>query len=123
MPTLKQPPEKEATELANRIKEELRRLYIPGHVHGFQYLTYMLLDVIPNPSRLDLITKNLYPDTGNAFGVSAGSVERAIRTAIAICWRSKGRETLDQMACHPLDERPTATEFIDIVADYIRRTR
>lgn len=123
MPTLNQSPEKEKFELENRIRSELRHLHIPGYVHGFRYLTYMLLEVVPDPSRLTLITKNLYPDAGNTFGVSTGSVERDIRTAISICWRSKGRETLAQMACHHLDERPTATEFIDIVADYIRRTR
>lgn len=120
MPTLNQSPGK--AELTNRIKIELRRLHIPGNIHGFNYLTFMLLDVIPNPGRLILITKNLYPDTARAFGVSWFHVERSVRTAVSISWNRGGRETLDQMACHHLDERPTTAQFLDIVADYIRRT-
>ncbi len=123
MPTLDQLPEKEKTELINRIRSELLRLHIPGNVRGFDYLTHALLEVVPNPRQIMLITKNLYPYIARVFGVSCASVERANRTAISICWKSRGREVLDQMACHHLAERPTAAEFIVIVADYIRRTR
>lgn len=120
MPTLNQSAEK--AELANRVKSELRRLHIPGTVRGFNYLLHILLEVIPDPSQLILVTKSLYPSTARAFGVTSSSVERSIRTAISICWRSRGREVLDQMALHPLSDRPTAMQFIDIVSDHIRRT-
>ena len=120
MPILNQSPGK--ADLTNRIKIELRRLRIPGSIRGFDYLIYILLEVIPDPGRLMLTTKSLYPDTARAFGVSWSRVERSVRTAVSISWDRGGRETLDQMACHHLDERPTATQFIDIVADYIRRT-
>lgn len=93
------------------------------HLRGYYYLTYIFLQVVPDPSQLLLVTKNLYPETGRAFSIPSSRVERAVRTAVARSWEHGGRETLDQMAdCH-LTERPTNTEFIGIVADYIRRTR
>lgn len=115
-------PDEEATKLANRIRTELRRLCISGHLRGYHYLVYMLLQVVLDPNRLMLITKSLYPDTGYHFGVSAASVERGTRTSISNCWNRGGRDALDQMACRHLIEYPTVSEFIDIVADYIRRT-
>lgn len=122
MPTLNQSAGKEKIELADRIKSELRRLHIPGTVLGFNYLLYILLEVVPDPGRLTLITKNLYPRTARTFGVTSSSVERDIRTAISICWKSGGRDVLDQMALHHLSSRPTAMQFIDIVSDHMRRT-
>lgn len=109
-------------ELARRISEELHRLGIRNTLHGYNYLAYMLMQVVPDPKQLDLITKNLYPKAGNNFGVSKESIERAARTAISTCWKGPGRYVLIQMAYHSLDNRPTVSEFLDIVADYIRRT-
>lgn len=115
-------PNEETAALTNRIKKELRRLCISGHLRGYHYLTYMLLQVVRDPDRLMMITRSLYPDTGRCFGVSAANVERSSRTCITTCWNRGGRSALDQMAFHHLTECPTASEFIDIVADYIRRT-
>lgn len=115
-------PDKENNKLTNRIREELRRLCLPGHLRGYNYLAYMLFQVIPNPDRLMMVTKDLYPDTGRRFAVSAASVERSVRSSVSKCWSSEGRDVLDQMACRHLSECPTSSEFIDIVADYIRRT-
>lgn len=112
----------ERNELSARIGQELRRLRILSHLRGYYYLAYILLQVVPDPGQLILITKNLYPNTGRAFSVPSSRVERAVRTAVANSWERGGREALDQMAdCH-LTERPTNTEFIGTVADYIRRT-
>ena len=111
------------TALTDRITLELRRLCIPGCLRGFKYLAYMLAQAVPDQNRLVLITKNLYPDTGRSFGVSAASLERAVRTAISSGWKRGGRSVLEEMACCSLSTRPTASQFLDIVADYIRRTR
>lgn len=109
-------------ELARRVSEALRSLGIGNTLHGYKYLAYMLMQVVPDPKQLDLITKSLYPRTGSNFGVSKESIERAARTAINTCWKGPGRYMLIQMAYYNLDNRPTVSEFLDIVADYIRRT-
>ena len=109
-------------ELARRVLEELHRLGIRSTLRGHKYLAYMLMQVVSDPKQLDLVTKNLYPKTGSIFGVSMESTERAARTAISICWGGLGRYFLIQMACSSLDKRPTVSEFLSIVGDYIRRT-
>lgn len=108
--------------LPDRVTQELRRLCIPMYLKGFSYLAYMLNQVVPDRNQLDLITKNLYPNTGQCFGVPAVRVERNIRTAICAGWKRGGRTALEEMAGCPLGKQPTALEFLSIVADYIRRT-
>lgn len=116
------PEQMDQTELARRVSGELRHLGIGSTLLGYHYLAYMLMQIVSDPKQLDLITKNLYPMTANNFGVARGSVERDARTAVSICWKGPGRSALIQMAFHNLDKRPTVSEFLDIVADYIRRT-
>jgi hypothetical protein len=117
------PPDRDQQNLlSDRIRAELRRMHIPAHLRGYYYLTHILLQVVPNTGIPLFMTKNLYPDAGRTFGVSASSVERAIRTSISNCWNGKGRDALEQMADYRLPQRPTSSQFIYIMADYIRRT-
>lgn len=108
--------------LSARVALELRRLRIPGHLRGSGYLTYMLAQVIPDPDRLQLITKNLYPETGLCFSTTVSCVERNARHAVHSSWNNGGRGVLEQMADAPLERCPTVSEFLHIVSDYIRRT-
>lgn len=108
--------------LTTRINEVLRRLGITGNLRGFYYLVLAIEETVPNPFRIQMITKDLYVDIARYYRVSPASVERAVRTAVNICWSRGKKETLDQMACCHLTERPSPASFIDILADYIRRT-
>ena len=108
--------------LANRINETLRCLHITGNLLGFYYLVLSIEETVPNPMRIQLITKDLFVDVARYYEVSPASVDRDVRTAINICWTRGGKEALDEMACCHLIKRPSPSEFIDIVADYIRRT-
>ena len=110
------------THLMNRINEDLRRLGIAGNLRGFYYLVLAIEETIPNPFRIQLITKDLYVDIARYYQVTPASVERAVRVAVNICWVRGERETLDQIACRHLTERPSPAQFIDLLADYIRRT-
>lgn len=126
MITIQTPPNSpnrdEHSQLSDRIRAELRHVHVPAHLRGYYYLTHILLQVIPNTGAPLSMTKNLYPDAGRTFGVSAPSVERAVRTSISTCWNSEGRGALEQMAGYPLPQRPASSQFIYIMADYIRRT-
>lgn len=108
--------------LTFRVHQELRRLCIGGNLRGFYYLAYAVELTAQDPLRVQLITKNLYPDIARRYGASPGGVERAIRTAISVCWDRGGKGALNQMACYHLIQRPSSSEFIDILSDYIRRT-
>ena len=102
------------------VEKTLRRLRITGKLLGLRYLVYAVTETVKDPNRTQLITKDLYPDIARIFHTEAKRVERAIRSAVEVCWNSAGRYELAQMAGYRLDKRPTNTEFIDLVAAYIR---
>ena len=97
----------------------LRSLHIPGTINGLAYLAYAVSETVKDPQRTALITKDLYREVARAYGTTASCVERAMRWAIGISWKT-ARNELDQMAGYHLIKRPTNREFIDFVAFYIR---
>lgn len=99
----------------------LRGLGVTGRLVGFRYTIFMVERVVENPDQILLITKRLYPDTGRRFGVSAGSVERAVRNLIRFCWDWTDHSYLEQIAGTPLQRAPTNSDFIDMLAGYLRR--
>jgi hypothetical protein len=99
----------------------LRSLGATGNLKGFHYAVYMIQQVEQDPSTAMLITKRLYLETAKHFGVSAGSVERNLRTVIRVCWTQPDRELLEQLAGRHLYDEPTNSEFLDMVAAFLRR--
>lgn len=99
----------------------LRCLGVTGRLVGFRYTIYMVECVCNEPEQIQLITKRLYPDTARLFKVSAASVERNLRTVVRTCWRQPDHSFLDQIAGVTLYRQPTNTEFIDMLASFLRR--
>lgn len=122
MPIMYEPvPEWLQDSLPDRVDRALRSLHITGKLDGLRYLVYAVSATVRDPDSTRYITKDLYPEIGKHFGVTAAAAERAMRTAIQAGWDRGGRETLDKMAGFHLTERPTNSEFLDIVAAYIAR--
>ena len=116
-------------EEANNMKEKftaeqlLRRLGVTGRLEGFRSTISLVEQVAEDPAALQLITKRLYPDTARQFGITPSALERSVRTLIRFCWEREDHAFLDRMAgCH-VEQRPSNTEFIDILANYIRQGR
>lgn len=101
----------------------LRTLGATGKFKGFFYSAHMIRLAEQDPMVTTLITKRLYPDTAKRFGVSAGAVERNLRTVIHVCWKRADREFLDEVAGVHLSRRPTNSEFLDMTAAYLRRQK
>lgn len=101
----------------------LRCLGVSGKLTGFPYAVYMIERVITEPSCIQLITKKLYPETAKKFGVSMVSVERTTRTLIKACWKNENHDFLDYIAGNHLEQCPTNSEFLDLVASYLRAMR
>lgn len=99
----------------------LRCLGVTGRLVGFRYTIYMVECVCNEPEQIQLITKRLYPDTARLFKVSAASVERNLRTVVRTCWRQPDHSFLDHVAGVTLYRQPTNTEFIDMLAGFLRR--
>lgn len=101
------------------LKRLLNRLAIPPTYLGHSYTLEAVSIVLQKEAALTALTKELYPEVAQKFGVSAHSVERALRTAVDQCWTNGGRELLEDIAGRRLKLKPTVGEFIAILADYM----
>ena len=99
----------------------LRCLGATGKLKGFSYAIYMIETVKKEPDTTTLITKRLYPEAAKHFGVSAGSIERNLRTLIRTCWNRPDRNFMEEVAGASLYQQPTNGEFLDMTAAYLRR--
>lgn len=59
---------------------------IPPHVRGFTYLHACIKACVLDVSKLEYVSKNLYPAVAKTFNTTGQSVERAIRHAIDAAW-------------------------------------
>jgi hypothetical protein len=98
----------------------LRMLGASGTLVGFRYAVYMINRVLDDEDMLLLITKRLYPETAKQYGVKASSVERGLRTLIAMCWKRSNAPMFEIIAGRPVDFMPTNSEFLDMVSSYLR---
>ncbi len=93
---------------------------IPPHIKGYQYLREGIKMAVENPSIINSVTKELYPEIGKKFATTASKVERAIRHAIEVAW-NRGRvdaiNAIFGVRVYIGSERPTNSEFIALVAD------
>lgn len=99
----------------------LRSLGATGNLKGFQYAIYMIELVKREPTATTLVTKYLYPAAAEHFGVSAGSVERNMRTLVRACWSRSDRAFLDEVAGAHLPCQPSNGMFLDMTAAFLRR--
>ena len=100
----------------------LRLLGVSGKLSGFYFAVYMLEQVQKKPEHVLLITKRLYRQTAQRFNTTTSCVERNLRTLVQACWRQPDHSMLDQIAGCPLSQPPTNTQFIDMLASYLRKS-
>ncbi len=110
--------------LSNGIQPEdiarlLRSVGASGRLVGFNYLVYIVYNILQKPDEHYWITKCAYPDTAKYFHVRPASVEHAIRTVIGACWERNDHSDLDRVAGIKLENMPTNSEFIDILVAYL----
>lgn len=98
----------------------LRCLGASGKLAGFPCAAYMVEQVREDPERIRLITKRLYRETARKFRISPSSVERDLRTLIRSCWEQPDRSFLEHVAGRALSKPPTNSEFIDMLAAFLR---
>lgn len=82
---------------------------------GFFYASYAAALCTQQQERLLMVTKWLYPEVAKQYGTNWKAVERNIRTVIAIVWE-RNSARLEQLACHPLPEKPSAAQFLSILS-------
>lgn len=107
----------------SNISKILIDLGIPPHINGYMYLRSAIAIVVKNPVMINLITKNLYVTLSKEFNSSAACIERSIRHAIERSWCSGNAQAINRYFSSSIafkHRRPTNSEFIAIIAEYIR---
>lgn len=98
----------------------LRALGVTGKLLGFKYTLYMVDHLMESEAGVQRVTKSLYPETARHFGVTASSVERALRTLIHVSWERTDHSFLEHIAGTPLSRIPTNSEFLDMLVAFLK---
>lgn len=93
------------------------RLGIPSNYIGFYYITFAIYLSIQDISRLEFITKLLYPDIAKFFNTNWGCIEHNIRTIIKVIW-NKNPDCFEKIADKHFISRPTSSEFVSYLTYY-----
>ena len=98
----------------------LYRLGVTANYTGYYYITYAIELAAIDPSHLIFVTKDLYPNVAAHFSSTPSRVERNIRHTANVAWQTNPR-LLQELAGHPMTQRPCASQFIAILAaEYTR---
>lgn len=106
------------TAIDSSIYELLGRFGISAKYVGFFHMAYAVQLCIEDPWRLTMVTKVLYREVARQYKTTYACVERDIRTATAVAWKNN-RPLLETIAKCPMNDKPTASEFIAILAAYL----
>lgn len=98
-------------------------LGIPAHLKGYQYLRTAITMCVEDMELIGSVTKLLYPELAKQYMTTVQKIERAIRNAIEVSWERGNRELFEKLFGYSNSvehNRPTNSEYIASVADYIR---
>ena len=110
-------------ELEQAISGFMLELGIPAHLRGYQYLRSAVEMCTKDMELVGSVTKLLYPDLATMYKTTDQKIERAIRNAIEVSWERGNSALFEQLFgyCNSNEySRPTNSEYIATVADYIR---
>ena len=86
----------------NVIRRELRALGITRRCRCYGRIVMAIQLAVDQEDSLEAVTKEIYWEVGSRCGRKWTAVERNIRTAVQIAWRTNP-ELLREMAGYPLD--------------------
>ena len=110
-------------ELCLLICDYLCRMGVPSHLKGYRYLGSGIEMCAKDISKVEAITKELYPGIARIYSTEASRVERAIRHAIEVAWERGNINEQNEMFGYTINlrkGRPTNSEFIAMLANRIR---
>ena len=96
----------------------IRRLGINSTYKGYFYVAEAIALAMNSQENPIKITKEIYPSLAVKFKTNTLNIEHNIRTVINVCWETN-RDGLNEIAGFPLVNKPTNSEFIDILAYYL----
>lgn len=105
------------------IKQTLKDLGIQQHLLGYDYLAYAIQLCMIKPDKVHNMTTVLYKEVAEHFATTPTRVERAMRNAIGITFRSGVADVHHKIFGNTIQLGtyvPTNSHFIAAVADYLR---
>ena len=105
------------------ISDLMLELGIPAHLKGYQYLRTAIIMCVEDMELIGSVTKLLYPDLAKRYMTTDQKIERAIRNAIEVSWERGNSELFTELFGYGNStghNRPTNSEYIASVADYVR---
>ena len=111
------------TETESMISGLMLELGIPAHLKGYQYLRTAIHMCVDDMELIGSVTKLLYPDLAKRYATTDQKIERAIRNAIEVSWERGNGELFQKLFGYTNTighSRPTNSEYIASVADYVR---
>jgi len=103
------------------IYDLLYRLGVTAIHKGFFHTSYAVLLSVERMDRLLLVKKWLYPEVAKQYRTTPRCVEHNIRMVVAVAWLCNP-ELLQELARYPLTQKPTAAQFIAILAASLAHT-
>ena len=121
------PLQREKTVRENTLEREVTKIIqeigVSPHLLGYRYLRSAILLVIQDDTLLSAVTTRLYPMIAKEYGTEANRVERAMRHAIESAWNRGRVDTINKFFGYTVSDyrgKPTNSEFIAMIADWIR---
>lgn len=113
----------QATNLEVVVTDIIHQIGVPAHIKGYHYLREAIIQSVLDSSKLESVTKVLYPSVAKKFQTTSSRVERAIRHAIEIAWDRGSLDTLNSFFGYTINTgkgKPTNSEFVALITDKIR---
>ena len=110
-------------DLETSITSIIKEIGVPPHIKGYAFLREGIQLVYDDVELLGSVTKVLYPEIAKKHNTTPSRVERAIRHAIEVAWKRGNFDFIFETfggTDHHLNNKPSNSEFIAVVADKIR---
>jgi len=86
---------------------------------GYDALLYAVMRAAEDRTRLRNAALDIYAPVAMLLGTKPANIETNIRTMVQRAWQVD-KEFLSEIAGYHLDGPPSATQFIEILANYVR---
>lgn len=96
----------------------IRRLGATSKYKGYYYVADAVKMAQGIQERPVKVTKDIYAVLARKYKSTPSNVEHNIRTLINLCWTSH-RDVLEEIAGCTMVDKPTNSEFIDILVYYL----
>ena len=109
--------------VCEEIRELLEQLGLARKEKGFERLSYAIAVTAQEFERAGSVTKLLYPDLAKHFQTTPEKIERSLRHLIEKSWEKGEKTRFEELYGYHRDNseiRPTNSEYIAILADWIR---